>query len=187
MPTLFSVVPSHNGGAPQKSGGAHPIFFGPSTFKLLPGATDCDQPCARENVSVADMLPEEMWSSQVFRSSQDLRTYNSQEVGRGPMWKKTIFCRLDESRCRGSSRGQKIVLKNSRSGTFLLADTGIFSLQQRRNIQAIFFSQSSGQTRVSLVCHHRHEIKKYSPGYMMHEDCPPLLAGQKKVPVVHKL
>jgi len=25
-----------------------------------------------------------------------------------------------------------------------------------------------------------HEIKKYSPGYVMYEDCPPLLAGQKK-------
>ena len=42
-----------------------------------------------------------------------------------------------------------------------------------------FFSQSSGQTRVSLVCYHHHEVKKYSPGYVMHEDCPSLLAGQK--------
>jgi len=29
------------------------------------------------------------------------------------------------------------------------------------------------------ACYHHREIKKYSPGYAMHKDCPPLLVGQK--------
>jgi len=68
-----------------------------------------------------------------------------------------------------------------------LPTLAFFSLQQRRNNTGkIFFSQSSGPAPVSLVCYHHHEVKKYFPGYVMHEDCPPLLAGQK-APVVHKL
>ena len=65
----------------------------------------------------------------------------------------------------------------------MLADNDISSLQQRRNIQAqiFFFSQSSGPTHVSLACYDHHEIKKYSLGYVMHEDCPPLIVGQKSI------
>ena len=41
------------------------------------------------------------------------------------------------------------------------------------------FSVNPPARLLSLVCYHHHEIKKYSQGYVMHEDCPPLLAGQK--------